>query len=165
MPVYTVHEPRKLTGNPVRDAERFHFVRDGFHFWAFLLGPVWMLFRRMWLVFVLYMIVMAGIQYGLHVLGMSGAVRFAVGVLIALLVGFEAGSLRRFTLRRWRNVGSVVGVNRDEAERRFFDAWVAREEFGRPLVDNPDGIPPAANMTRTQTSNDVIGLFPEPERR
>ena len=61
MPVYTVHEPRKLTGNPVRDAERFQFVRDGFHFWAFLLGPVWMLFRRMWLVFVLYVIVMAGI--------------------------------------------------------------------------------------------------------
>ena len=61
MPVYTVHEPRKLTGNPVRDAERFTFVRDGFHFWAFLLGPVWMLFRRMWLVFVLYAIVMAAI--------------------------------------------------------------------------------------------------------
>ena len=48
---------------------------------------------------------------------MSVAVNVAIGILIALLVGFEAGSLRRFALRRWRNVGSVVGVNRDEAER------------------------------------------------
>ena len=130
MPVYTVHEPRKLTGNPVRDAERFQFVRDGFYVWAFLLGPVWMLFRRMWLVFVLYAIAMAGIFYGLHILGMSVAVNVAIGILIALLVGFEAGSLRRFALRRWRNVGSVVGVNRDEAERRFFERhlkpWAAR---------------------------------------
>jgi hypothetical protein len=165
MPVYTVHEPRKLTGNPVRDAERFQFVRDGFHFWAFLLGPVWMLFRRMWLVFLLYMIVTVAVQFGLTMLGMSAAVNFVVGFLIALLVGFEAGTLRRFTLRRWRNVGSVVGVNRDEAERRFFDAWVAREEYGQPLVDNPDGIPPGANVVRTQSSDDVIGLFPEPERR
>ena len=94
-----------------------------------------------------------------------GAVNFAVGFLIAVLVGFEAGSLRRFTLRRWRNVGSVVGINRDDAERRFFEAWVAREEFGRPLMDNLDGIPPAANAVRTQASPDVIGLFPEPERR
>jgi hypothetical protein len=165
MPVYTVHEPRKLTGNPVRDAERFQFVRDGFHFWAFLLGPMWMLFRRMWLVFALYVIAMVAISYGMFALGISVAAQFAVGFLIAVLIGFEAGTLRRFTLRRWRNVGSVVGVNRDEAERRFFDAWVAREEYGRPLMDNPDGIPPAANVVRSQASNDVIGLFPEPERR
>ena len=163
MPVYTVHEPRKLTGNPVRDAERFTFVRDGFHFWAFLLGPVWILFRRMWLVFVLYAIVMAAISYGMREFGISVPAQFAVGFLIALLIGFEAGTLRRFTLRRWRNVGSAVGVDRDDAERRFFEAWVAREEYGRPLMDNPDGIPPAA--ARAQPVSDVIGLFPEPERR
>ena len=96
MPVYTVHEPRKLTGNPVRDAERFQFVRDGFHFWAFLLGPIWMLFRRMWLVFLIYTIVMIGIQYGLTKLGVSGAVNFFVGLMIAVLVGFEAGTLTQY---------------------------------------------------------------------
>jgi hypothetical protein len=165
MPVYTVHEPRKLTGNPVRDAERFQFVRDGFHFSAFLLGPVWMLFRRMWLVFVLYVIAMMAIFFGMTALRVPAEAQFVAGLLIALLIGFEAGTLRRFTLRRWRNVGSVVGIDRDDAERRFFEAWVAREEYGQPLVDNPDGIPPAAHVVRTQASNDVIGLFPEPERR
>lgn len=159
MPVYTVHEPRKLTGNPVRDAERFQFVRDGFHFWAFLLGPVWMLFRRMWLVFVLYVVVMAAIAYGMRVFGVSAAAQFAVGFLIALLIGFEAGTLRRFTLRRWRTVGSVVGVDREDAERRFFEAWVKHEDYGRPVAEPP------ASAVRMPASPDVIGLFPEPERR
>ena len=36
------------------DPERFVFVRDGFYFWAFLLGPVWMLWRRLWLVLRVY---------------------------------------------------------------------------------------------------------------
>ena len=35
-----------------RDPERFVFVRDGFHFWAFLLAPLWLLWHRLWLVLV-----------------------------------------------------------------------------------------------------------------
>ena len=32
-----------------RDRQRFVFVRDGFHFWALLLGPLWLLWHRLWL--------------------------------------------------------------------------------------------------------------------
>src|ERR1700761_6700090 len=42
MPVYTVHAP-VAGGTEARSAtDRFVFVRDGFYFWAFLLGPVWL---------------------------------------------------------------------------------------------------------------------------
>ena len=126
MPVYTVHEPRKLTGDPVRDAERFVFVRDGFYFWAFVLGPLWMLRQRMWLVLLSYIVFTAAVQACLWALGVAAPVKFTVGVLIALLIGFEAATLRRFSLRRWRNVGSVVGLDPDDAERRFFEAWMKR---------------------------------------
>ena len=48
MPVYTVHAPSDVT---LRDeADKFVFVRDGFHFWAMLLGPLWLLWKRLWLV-------------------------------------------------------------------------------------------------------------------
>ena len=30
------------------------FVRDGFHFWAFLLAPLWLLLHRLWLALVIY---------------------------------------------------------------------------------------------------------------
>ena len=41
MAIYTVHKPPMKRTEP--DPERFKFVRDGFYFWAFLLGPVWMM--------------------------------------------------------------------------------------------------------------------------
>jgi len=51
MSVYTVHVP-PATAQTAPDPGRFVFVRDGFSFWAFLLGPVWMLWHGMWLVLV-----------------------------------------------------------------------------------------------------------------
>ncbi len=164
MNVYTVHEPRRLTGDPAGDAERFVFVRDGFHVWAFLLGPLWMLWHRMWLVLPAYLVLVALVLAGLAAAGLSGPARFAVGVLLALLVGFEAATLRRFTLRRRRQVGVVVGRDREDAERRFFDSWIdsriARDAL--PSYPPSPAVPPSS---RSQGPSDVIGLFPEPEPR
>src|SRR5436189_2481506 len=103
MAVYTVHEPPPKRYEAAPDPERFAFVRDGFSFWACLLGPLWMLRHRMWLVLLGYIVIAVALEIGLHVLGMSGAVSATVGVLLALLIGFEAGTLRRFTLgrRKW----------------------------------------------------------------
>ena len=134
-------------------------MRDGFHFWAFLLGPLWMLWRRMWLVLLIYAVCVTAIQYGLYRLGMSGTVKFAVGFLIALLVGFEAGTLRRWSLRRWTQVGVVVAPSRDEAERRFFETW----EEGATLPPSTAPMPPTAAASRP--SSEVLGLFPEPQPR
>ncbi len=169
---YTVHEPRKLTGDPARDAERFEFVRDGFHFWAFLLQPLWMLWRRMWLVLLGYVILSIAINATLWAIDASGGVRLVVGFLIALLVGFEAATLRRWTLRKWTNLGVVVGRDQEDAERRFFDAWVARGEIPKmPAAPPPPGMPQVANLAPASPARapelppDVIGLFPEPEPR
>src|SRR5438445_13832366 len=107
MSIYTVYEP-PLKGHESAPApERFVFVRDGFSFWAFLLAPLWMLRHRLWLVFVGYAIVAVALQVGLRLIGASSGVIITVSLLLALLVGFEAATLRCFTLsrRRWKNVG------------------------------------------------------------
>jgi hypothetical protein len=126
MAVYTVHEPPPKRYQSEPDPDRFVFVRDGFSFWAFLLGPLWMLRHRMWLVLIAYVVLAFGLRFCLQRLGAEGAVPAVVGLLVALLVGFEAGSLRRFTLsrRRFTNVGVIVGDDREVAEQRFFDAWI-----------------------------------------
>src|SRR3569833_396274 len=113
MTVFTVHEPLPRRKEMAASPDRFAFVRDGFYFWAFLLGPLWMFWHGMWLVLVLYLVLTGALQVGLWALGVSGAVKFAVGVLIALLSGFEGGSLRRCTLRRWIDRGIVVGPTRE----------------------------------------------------
>lgn len=163
MSVYTVHEPPLRGADALAEAARFIFVRDGFYWWAFLLTPFWMVRHRLWLVLVIYLVVIAGLDAALHSVGASAFVIILVGVLISLLVGFEASTLWRFTLRRrrWRNVGIVSGADIEDAERRFFDIWVrnASARSGAPSNPSLPSTQPASNLSET---SGVIGLFPEP---
>ena len=164
MPVYTVHEPPlRQRDDPAEAADRFVFVRDKFSFWAFLFAPLWMIWRRLWLVLLLYIVLMVLLQAGLWTIGASTAVKFVVGVLIGLLIGFEGPSLRRWTYNRrgWINHGVVVADDEESAERRFFDAWIARDV--RPAYA-PVPVTPAPYRTAADPP-DVIGLFPEPQSR
>src|SRR5918998_2801474 len=116
-----------------RGPDRFVFIRDGFYFWAFLLTPLWMLYRRLWLVLIGYLLLSGALAFGLPPLGLGGGPAFAIQLLLSILIGLEAGALRRWTLRRhkWREAGLVSADNHEGAERRFFDAW-ARDEPAVP---------------------------------
>ena len=164
MSVYTVHEPQRnerRRDDALAHTSRFVFVRDGFHFWAFLLAPLWMLRHRMWLEVVVYFLVVGAISFALRRLGIEGAGVW-IAFLIALLVGIEASSLRRWKLsrRRFSNLGVVVGDDLEDAERRFFDGWVADERPAAPPPASPPMMRPPAAL-----SNDIIGLFPQPGAR
>jgi len=102
--------------------DRFAFVRDGFHFWAALLGPLWLAWHRLWLALIGWIVIMIAIDVGMARLGAGGTAIFLTNVLIALLTGFEASSIRRWTLsrRNWRQLDIVVADNQESAERRFF---------------------------------------------
>jgi hypothetical protein len=163
MTTFTVHEPPPRKREQTAPPERFAFVRDGFYFWAFVLGPVWMLYHRLWLVFVMYMAAMAGLQVALWALGVSALVKFVVALLIAVLVGFEAGSLRRWSLRRWINRGIVVAYNREAAEHRFFDRWQDGAPAAAVAAEPPPPPPPPAHVPTSD--HDIIGLFPQPQSR
>ena len=162
MPVYTVHEPPVRTAGALADPARFSFVRDGFYWWAFLLTPFWILWRRLWLVFLLYLVISIGIETTMRFYGASGGLITFVTFLISLLVGLEAGTLRRFTLKRrgWKNIGVVSGSDLEDAEQRFFAAWVN----GREPSANPSSgaAPPKTPPQQTPYSSGVVGLFPEP---
>jgi hypothetical protein len=165
MSVYTVHEPPMHAAGALADAERFVFVRDGFSFWAFIAAPLWMLWHRMWLVLVGYVLLTMIVLAALAVLGASPAAFVVVGLSIALLVGLEANTLRRLTLRRrgWRNVAIVSGHDVEDAEQRFFDAWLHQAPAQRGDAAAPPPLLAAApNMPRPSQPPDVLGLFPEP---
>ena len=159
MAVYTVHEPLPRKNEASADPERFAFVRDGFYFWAFVLGPLWMLWRRLWLVTLLYFALSSALQVGLWALGAPDAVKFVVWFLLGLLIGFEAGTLRRWTLTRrgWKNLGVVVGDDVETAERRFFSAWTPQ----MPPIPAAPASPPGGRFPRPGEGQ-IIGLFPQP---
>ena len=68
MPVYTVHAPG-AGGTDLRSTDRFVFVRDGFHFWAFLFGPLWLVAHRLWLALLGWIIAVIALQLVLKQLG------------------------------------------------------------------------------------------------
>src|SRR3954462_12281456 len=99
MPVYTVHAP-VTSGADAAAADRFAFVRDGFHFWAALLGGLWLAWHRLWLALLGWMVFMAAVDLVMLKLGLGGGTILLVDLLLALLLGFEAASLERWTLSR-----------------------------------------------------------------
>jgi hypothetical protein len=158
MPVFTVHEPPLRATADLPDPERFVFVRDGVYVWAFLLTPLWMLWRGLWLVFIIYAVFATAVDMAMHYAGFGTGNIILVQLLISLLVAVEAASLRRFSLTRrgWKNIGVVSGDDLEDAERRFYDSWVRATPVEREV---PPPVPPDSPPTQPP---DIIGLFPEP---
>jgi hypothetical protein len=159
MPTYTVHAPPANKGEI--KPERFVFVRDGFHAWAFIAPEVWLLAYRQWLALLLFLVSAGAVVDTLAWLGVGTAAVVAAGLCISLLVGFEAATIRRWTFARrgWAMLGFVVGDDLEEAERRFFARWAERPQPVQAAAQTP--VPPSAPPRRTSQSG-VIGLFPEP---
>jgi hypothetical protein len=165
MPVYTVHAPTSVAASRSASADGVVFVRDGFHGWAFLAGPFWLIVNRLWLALAGYLalnVVLTIVLSGLHA---SAGTRFAALLLIALLLGLEAATLKRWTLARrgWRQLDVVIADDEDTAERRFFDRWSDKApDFYQPPVER-GGPPPARSPSSAQ--GEIFGLFPNGARR
>jgi hypothetical protein len=130
MPAYAVFEPPMRGRTAFEHADRFIFFRERFSLAAFLFGPLWMMWRRLWLVLIIYLAATSLIEWGLRSLGTPIGARTTVFVLLQLLIAFEAANLRRWTLLRrgWRDRGVVFGDDLELAERRFFAANSADED-------------------------------------
>jgi hypothetical protein len=169
MPVYTVHAPVAANANLVA-TDRFVFVRDGFRFWAFVFGPLWLVAHRLWLALAGWIVALVAIDLGMKALGAGGAAVFLANGLIALLTGFEAASLQRWTLSRgnWRQLDIVVADDGEAAERRFFDRWTTEHRGlgGDPSAFDRGGPPPTRDVPGQGFSrpapSEIIGLFPQP---
>ena len=165
MPTYTVHEPPPRKGEAVSAPERFVFVRDGFYVWAFLLAPLWLLWRRLWLAFALYLMLNIMLGVGLTLIGAAPGVKFLTSLLIAFLIGLEASAIwrRKLAWKKWKMLGFVVGDDTETAERRFYGEWVKRAHE-KPAVTSSASAPQYSAPVRrgSPSPDDVIGLFPEP---
>ncbi|HEY0218925.1 MAG TPA: DUF2628 domain-containing protein [Afipia sp.] len=160
MAVYTVHAPASFGVDVRTTPDRIVFIRDGFYFWAFIAAVIWLLWHRLWLATLGYVVLIVAAQLLLTMLGASNTAQLVVFAVIALLIGLEAGSLWRWTLtrRKWRQLGVVVARNQREAEQRFFERFDigARIETTR---SNSSSLPP---LPRSSIADDAAGFFPSP---
>lgn len=167
MPTYTVYAPPPRQGETASAPERFVFVRDGFHLWAFLFTPLWLIAYRLWSALAIYIVIVAGVLVAGAIFHVSIWAQIFAIFILTLLAGFEASTLRRWTFARhgWSTLGFVIGDDQENAERRFFYEWLNRPTPSSP--NSPVAEPKYAMPVHrgSPSGNDVIGLFPEPELR
>jgi hypothetical protein len=117
MRFYTVHL------RPGGDAEDAVLVKEGFSWPALLLGPLWSLYRRLWLPSVLWLTAFVLLSAAARLWPQAGAWFGAAWLAFAVLFAAEANDARRRALARrgWREAGVVGGAGRDSAARRYAD--------------------------------------------
>lgn len=159
MIIYTVHEPRHPAQSIEEKADSIMFVKEGFTFWGFLFGPLWLLYNRLWFEFILALVLGGALAAGLYELGLTRQAPAIVDLLFALIIGFEGNNILRWNLERkgYTFLGSVAGRSRLECERRFFDAWLphATGKGGAP------GTPVMDLRSGDWRSAHTIGTWPE----
>jgi hypothetical protein len=178
MKTYTLHVPADASPGDAGALDRAVLIRDGFSWGAFFFSFLWFFAHRLWLAGLMVLAAAAALGGVLQLLRTGPAATFWALFLFAVLVGLEAGSLRRWTLgRRGRPAVDVVsGRDREEAESKAFGRWL--DEAGYParavsqavpqgLAQAPASAPRPATMPAApayRAPEPVIGLFPEAER-
>lgn len=162
MATYTLHVPADSHWGDARALDRALVVKDGFTWGAFVFTFLWFLANRLWLAALLVFAAEIALAAGAYLLNLNYGAAFVAELLLGILIGLEASSLKRWTLaRRGRPVTDVVTASgRDEAETRAFTRWLSEPESERSLS------PPAPTAAGPGLfSPAVIGLFPEAEPR
>jgi len=151
MNVYTVH----LKGSPDDPAavEAAIFIREGFSWWALLLGPLWLVWNRLWLALIAWLSLEAVIiSLGASLLPRSWTI-IALQSLMHLALGLEGAQIRRSAAARrgFRLADVVHGRQVTDAERVYF-----RRAGDRITVGSEQPAGPAYR----ERQPGMIGLFP-----
>jgi hypothetical protein len=148
---YTVHEPPSPPADRVDRAERLAFVKDGFSWTAALFAPVWLIVHRLWWPLLGYLLLGGSVALLRLGIALDPGWMTLAALALHLLIGFEASTLRRWTLDRrgWRTIGSVTGRSAEECERRFFDLWLPTQ----PVIAPASGQGGAASGGRGWLAN------------
>jgi hypothetical protein len=165
--VYSVYEPGKEAPDLAVRADRLAFVKEGFSWPALFLPALWLIYQRMWIELLVFVIACVALQWAFG-LSEQGQVLFGwASLALVVLFAFEANDLRTSALERrgYRLAGIASGRDRTEAERSFFRAWLPRQakaargaERGQERGRDSEAAKPVARGE----SEEVIGLFPRP---
>jgi hypothetical protein len=153
---YLVFVPQAENRTP-EEAERVVFLREKFSWAAFVLGPLWLLWNRLWLGLAFWLAAVALIGAAVTALKLESFIAAIFLAVPSLILALEATLLQRQKLvaNGFREAGVVIAEDIESAERRFFDRWFAPERT-KPLP--PSSLPPLPQLAASR----VIGFFPDP---
>ncbi|GGK32207.1 DUF2628 domain-containing protein [Salinarimonas ramus] len=151
MRTYTVHLPGDARVGDPAAYERAVLVRDGFVWPAFFFSVLWMLWHRLWLAAIASVVALAAFSWALGALGVDPGAAVLANLLVSVLIGLEASSLRRWTYARrgWRIVDVVSAPGYDEADALACARWMA-------LAARPAPAPALVAPGRDETPREIV---------
>lgn len=163
MRVWTLHEPPAEAGLS-RDerADRVVVVKDGFAWWGLVFGILWLLFHRLWLATLIYLVVSFALAALVYFVPLDEDWASWLLLLPSIWVALEGNDMRRRKLawKGFTQAAAVLAKSRVEAEQRFFAEW----DSAHPAA--PASAPRGPQAPRYGASEpQVLGLFPEPGGR
>ena len=163
MASYLVMEPSDgSSGSDTKMKAGAILVRDGFHFFGFIMPVLWLLFHRLWIE-ALFVLAATIALSGLGSLAGLGAAAPVLSFIISLYVGLEGSALKLAALRRrgWRDGGVVEAENARDAEIRYFYVAVRQQDVPAEQAVAPV-MAAAPIILPQQTSGPALGLFSYP---
>jgi Protein of unknown function (DUF2628) len=164
--VYSVYEPRTEAADLGARADRLAFVKEGFSWIAFLVPALWLIFYRMWLELLVFLVGFGSLEWAFGTSEQGKTLFGWVSLGLFILFAFEANDLREASLERrgHRLVGVAHGRGRSEAELSFFHAWLPEQEKQARAPERAVERREAGSLPTSARgeSEDVIGLFPGP---
>lgn len=120
MKIYTVH----LRRNGLDPGRDFVLIPERFNLPAFVLGPVWMVYHRLWLAGFAVLAIHVVLQGLVFLTGFSQSVFLIVSLAIAVILGLCGNDMRRARLKSagFAEQGVVSGDTYEEAARRYLDS-------------------------------------------
>ncbi|ACL62268.1 DUF2628 domain-containing protein [Methylobacterium nodulans] len=159
MPTYTLHLPDEVDPGAPDALDRAKLVADRFIWPAFWFTALWFFWHRLWLAGLIVLAAEVAAWLGSLALNLSAWAGFVVMLLLSLLIGLEASSLRRWTYERRGQPlrDAVTASDAKEAEVKLVGRWLDRH--AAPALASPPRMPPYA-----KTGSPALGLFPEADR-
>jgi hypothetical protein len=115
--IFTVYEKPEASD----PADRTVLLREGFAFWAFIFGALWLIFNRRWWLLLAYMVVATVAEVLCMELGANEVVGVLAQLFIQLMLAFHANDFQGMILERkgYRFAGVLAAETEMHAERRY----------------------------------------------
>ena len=164
MTVWTVFEPEDAEERRTTQqwADGLLFVPERLSWSALLIAPLVLLRHRLWLAFIVYVLMQGALLAAMAVLDLPDrALALLLVAHIAVAVGLPGLRRSKLLAKGYEEAGCVVAPKLEAAEQRYFDARLGEvAAFRVPLP--PGGA--RVNAAARPAEAGVLGLFPEASR-
>ncbi len=174
MKIFSIHHKAVDPATILSEGLETRFVKEGISWTALFLSPVWLIYHRMWLVFLGTLILYTVAGFAAKSVGLDPSTSLSLVLVVNVIVALEGNNLRRWTLNRagYREIGVVTGRSLEHCERRFFESLLdpykripQRHDLNPTLTTPSVHTTLAALRPSVPESEAVVGLFPEPDAK